>query len=85
MAEKLRAAMTSLESSPFCNFREVLPDGGSICLSLCSSGLSWPFFGGKRGAHGALEESQMVALFATCGLRPRGSRFLPSLRPLPWE
>src|SRR5580700_3641744 len=27
MAEKLRAAMTSLEGGPFCNFREVFPDG----------------------------------------------------------
>jgi hypothetical protein len=44
MAEKLGAPMTSLESSAFCNFREVLPDGGGIGLLLRSSGLTWTFF-----------------------------------------
>ena len=30
IAEKLGTAMASLERSPFCNFREVLPDDGRI-------------------------------------------------------
>ncbi|MFZ0275075.1 MAG: hypothetical protein WAL34_24795 [Acidobacteriaceae bacterium] len=47
IAEKLGAAMASLEGSPFRNFREVFAEGGSIGLFFWSSGLSWPFFGGK--------------------------------------
>jgi hypothetical protein len=68
VAEKLRATVAALEGSSFRNFREVLPDGASLFLSLYNFGLDWPFFGSKGTMH-------------SHGKKPNGStlRFLPSL------